>query len=49
MERVLKNYHELWAQHASEPRWAVINARGTVEETAALINAVVARHREVAR
>ncbi len=49
MEAVLKNYHELWARHANEPRWAVINARGTVDETAALINAVVAKHREVVR
>lgn len=49
MERVLQHYHELWAQHANEVRWAVINARGTVEETAALINAVVAKHREVVR
>lgn len=47
METVLGYYRELWASHASEARWVVINARGTVEETAALINAAVAQQREV--
>jgi len=40
MAQVLRNYHSLWAKGAP-PRWAVVNARGTVTETASLIEKAI--------
>jgi dTMP kinase len=44
MQTVLKNYHALWAKNRS-PRWQVINARGTPEQTADLIEKAISEFR----
>lgn len=48
LQKVTENYRELWGRNRkAEPRrWRVVNARQTVEEVSADINAIVAAYRE---
>lgn len=48
MKRVVDLYRNIWnaRQYRDAARWAIVNARGAKEETAAQIDAAVARARE---
>lgn len=47
MQKVMENYRELWAKKLFPSKWEIINARGTPEETAKLIEDCIVRHKEL--
>ncbi len=47
MEKVMQNYRELWAMNLYPIKWITINARGSKEETAKLIEDCIAQYKEL--
>lgn len=43
LRTVSDNYHALWAAHADDPRWVVVDANGSYEETALRLNVALAQ------
>ncbi len=46
MEKVMRNYRELWARSLFPGEWAVVDARGTPEQTASRIDEAIVRFKE---